>query len=505
MSDYYDSKGIRHVTQALAEDANEEYLREERRAREGLVEASKAQEKALQEMASLAALQRMDDRQHREEVERTQQAQLAIINAEAQAAAKARDYERDVIFLKESDDITKLERYLAMVKQGVASLYHPPRLPKECGADGALSLKIKKLAALPKKHCLSALPDEAHKLQSELTTIETELYALGAAQKGSTMGFLGTLGVVLALFGLCATLYDTYAATNGDRELPLTLAALGIGVGLVIIAIIRNQKKALKLRACQEQAASLEQRREKLTKELQVLLDQAWKEQGRDFSEAEAAHNRILTETLDQWQSSVARELLGSFFAQGLWIGDGRFAERLKAELTTIQKPFPTSCRTDVNNLGVDHIVAIYETFIDAVAREISVCSSLGKDDVDKLKRQEVSRVKALGILRHGPTTLANELPVPPLAPTEVVSTQSNAPTATYAVILVYVPNQCKKSTSFAVRQLDPSFGHSGAEAVVEGLPKTVLEGVTRAEADAAKHMLTEAGASVRLDMFTPL
>ena len=102
--------------------------------------------------------------------------------------------------------------------------------------------------------------------------------------------------------------------------------------------------------------------------------------------------------------------LLQSFFDQGLWIEDYRFTEQLKVELARIQKPFPTSCRTDVNNLKSDQITLAYQAFTDSVADLISECSAIGKDSDDKLNRKVKLCPLVLDILRSGPVTLEHEI-----------------------------------------------------------------------------------------------
>lgn len=50
-----------------------------------------------------------------------------------------------------------------------------------------------------------------------------------------------------------------------------------------------------------------------------------------------------------------------------------------------------------------------------------------------------------------------------------------------------------------AVREIDPNLGLAEAKALVDGAPKTIKEGVNKAEADAAKATLEAAGATVEL------
>ena len=67
----------------------------------------------------------------------------------------------------------------------------------------------------------------------------------------------------------------------------------------------------------------------------------------------------------------------------------------------------------------------------------------------------------------------------------------------TFDVILVSAPADKKISVIKAVREVKAGLGLAEAKALVEGAPKPVLEGANKADADAAKKKLEEAGAKV--------
>jgi len=69
----------------------------------------------------------------------------------------------------------------------------------------------------------------------------------------------------------------------------------------------------------------------------------------------------------------------------------------------------------------------------------------------------------------------------------------------TFDVILVSVPADKKIATIKAVREVKAGLGLAEAKALVEGAPKPVLEGANKADADAAKKKLEEAGAKVEV------
>jgi large subunit ribosomal protein L7/L12 len=66
-----------------------------------------------------------------------------------------------------------------------------------------------------------------------------------------------------------------------------------------------------------------------------------------------------------------------------------------------------------------------------------------------------------------------------------------------FDVILESVPADKKIAVIKAVREVKAGLGLAEAKALVEGAPKPVLEGANKADTDAAKKKLEEAGAKV--------
>jgi large subunit ribosomal protein L7/L12 len=69
----------------------------------------------------------------------------------------------------------------------------------------------------------------------------------------------------------------------------------------------------------------------------------------------------------------------------------------------------------------------------------------------------------------------------------------------TFDVILSSVPADKKIAVIKAVREVKAGLGLAEAKALVEGAPKPVLEGANKADTDAAKKKLEEAGAKVEV------
>jgi large subunit ribosomal protein L7/L12 len=69
----------------------------------------------------------------------------------------------------------------------------------------------------------------------------------------------------------------------------------------------------------------------------------------------------------------------------------------------------------------------------------------------------------------------------------------------TFDVILAAVPADKKIAVIKAVREVKAGLGLAEAKALVEGAPKPVLEGANKADSDAAKKKLEEAGGKVEV------
>ena len=69
----------------------------------------------------------------------------------------------------------------------------------------------------------------------------------------------------------------------------------------------------------------------------------------------------------------------------------------------------------------------------------------------------------------------------------------------TFDVILISVPADKKISVIKAVSEVKAGLGLAEAKALVAGAPKPVLEGAPKADTDAAKKKLEEAGAKVEV------
>jgi len=101
---------------------------------------------------------------------------------------------------------------------------------------------------------------------------------------------------------------------------------------------------------------------------------------------------------------------------------------------------------------------------------------------------------KAWGVTAAAPVAVA----APGAAAGAAAAPAAEAKTS-FDVILVSAPADKKIAAIKAVREVKAGLGLADAKALVEGAPKPVLEGANKADADAARKKLEDAGAKVEI------
>jgi large subunit ribosomal protein L7/L12 len=116
---------------------------------------------------------------------------------------------------------------------------------------------------------------------------------------------------------------------------------------------------------------------------------------------------------------------------------------------------------------------------------------------VDELSSATVMEIAALV------KELETKWGVSAAAPVAVAAAAGAAPAVvakdTFDVILVSLAADKKIAVIKAVREVKAGLGLAEAKALVESAPKPILEGVNKAESDAAKKKLEEAGGKVEV------
>ena len=121
-----------------------------------------------------------------------------------------------------------------------------------------------------------------------------------------------------------------------------------------------------------------------------------------------------------------------------------------------------------------------------------SIVEQLGKltviEAADLVKQLET----AWGVTAAAPVAVAAPGAAATAAPVAEAKTS-------FDVILISAPADKKIAAIKAVREVKAGLGLADAKALVEGAPKPVLEGANKADADAAKKKLEDAGAKVEI------
>ena len=127
--------------------------------------------------------------------------------------------------------------------------------------------------------------------------------------------------------------------------------------------------------------------------------------------------------------------------------------------------------------------------------------------DIASLVEQlgKLTVIEAADLVKQLETTwgVTAAAPAAAAAPAGAAGGAAAAPAAeaktSFDVILVSVPADKKIAAIKAVREVKAGLGLADAKALVEGAPKPVLEGANKADSDAAKKKLEEAGAKVEI------
>jgi hypothetical protein len=301
-----------------------------------------------------------------------------------------------VLFLKESDDATKFETYLEMVCRNLLGLYIAPALPEKCQSYGQLTREINALQTPRVKYTNLLLPEDAVKLQTALDETKNRQYGLQRAKSDLRFGTfckysLGFFAIAM-LFLMGQGQYDENGHSNDRGGLFLVFYFMsGLIPTLRIIWLMWSHSKIeTQIKDLQPEIEDLEQRLKAFTEEaesVQVKNDCEWR--------------KSLPEKVNLWQSIAFDALIKDYFDQGLWIKSGGFTPRLKAALTAVQKPFPTSCRVDVNKLQPNQITSAYQTFTELVATRMRTM------DIMPGRNASARKAELLEALRSGPSAQA--------------------------------------------------------------------------------------------------
>jgi hypothetical protein len=349
---------------------------------------------------------------------KAEQAYLMELKAQGRKAQKHRDWERQVLFLKESDEATRLDTFFEMLLtrldlptagmepedfpewakehgETLSFLYHEPDLPEKCDASGALTKDIRRLASSLMQPAGSMTPPEVTPpLRSESEEVPAEMAKLRSARNWLEGWFVAYLCISICFFSLLViSCLDLFGWVQGDQpsqaesgpavaaKIIEALIFAGGAFGTLSVAILLGGRRKRKEAEFQKRQGELQERKTKRWQEADRAQTEASQSYQLAFSAAGKSSERLLhdlIEAVENWRSAVRLALVKDFFEQGLWIHD-RFAERLKPLLAEIQRPFPTSCRAEISNLRDDQIESAFRVLTAVIASAIAVKLDLSK------------------------------------------------------------------------------------------------------------------------------
>jgi hypothetical protein len=350
--------------------------------------------------------------------EKAEQARLAKWKALGRRSQKHRDWERQVLLLEKADEATRLETlFKILVKRldlpaagmkaedfpewqaehadAFSFLYREPELPKKCGPSGALTKEIRRLTtSLVQSTATLPPPDVTKHLRSQTEEVPLEIAKLSSARNWLQRWFIAYSSISVCFFTLlivcCLDLAGLIHLGGPHPPQPGTavgattfdaLILAGGALGTLAVATLLGLRWKRKEAEFQHRQCELQERWAKLGGEvdrLQAEVDQRYQ---LAISEANKARELLLPDlvrAVEKWRSTVRIELVRSFFEQGLWISD-RFAERLKALLAEIQRPFPASCRVEIDCLRDDQIEEAFGVLTAVIASTIAAKVDLGR------------------------------------------------------------------------------------------------------------------------------
>jgi hypothetical protein len=348
---------------------------------------------------------------------KAEQAFLVELKAQGRKAQKHRDWERQVLFLKESDEDTRLDTLFEILlkrldlptagmetedfpewekehREALSFLYQEPDLPEPCGPSGALTKDIRRLTSLLVQPAVNLTPPGVvPHARSEIGEVPVETARLRSARNWLVGWFVAYLYISVCFFtllGICCL--DLLGLTHLDQP-PLSgpghavsatifkaLIFAGGAFGTLFVAILlgrRWKRKEAELQVCQRE---LQERNSLLGLEADQMEPESCLSYELATAETGKARQRLLhdlIEAVQKWRAVVRKELVRNFFEQGLWIND-MFAECLRALLAEIQRPFPASCRVEINCLRDDQIKSAFTVLTAVIASSIAAKVDLG-------------------------------------------------------------------------------------------------------------------------------
>ena len=412
--DCHDSTASKHAKKRDAGSASNQYFQEKRKGLELQSQRLRAAELAARQ----AEMPRLEQEKAEQAHLKSEQAFLLELKAQGRRAQKHRDWERLVLFLKESDEAARLDTFFEILikrldlptagmetedfpewskehDEALSFIYLEPDLPEKCGPSGALTEDIRRLTSSLLKSAVNLTPPGVTRyLRPEIEEVPAVITKLSLARRWlrgwfaaylsiSVCFFILLVACCLELFGVSQLDQPYRSGSNPAIATMITKALIlaGGAFGTLFVTIIlglRRMRKEAEFQTCHREH---QVRKTNVAREVARLQAEASQAYEHTISEAVNTRWRLsreLAEAVRQWRSTVRVELVKDFFEQGLWINAG-FKERLKALLAEIQRPFPTSCRVEIKELHDDQVESAFRVLTAVVASKIADKVDLGR------------------------------------------------------------------------------------------------------------------------------
>jgi large subunit ribosomal protein L7/L12 len=457
MSDYYDSKGIRHTSQTGAEMANERYLREERRARDKTEEFQRQQAELQAEQVRLAERQRLDQMIHNARVE-------AQLEEQAREEAIHREYTRDIQWLERSDAKGKFEFVAGKVRGEFVDSMARRVFDAFVGAETANSTEKAVLDSTFRD--LAEANDKWTQADITLKALEGELEKANKLVKGSNAGCVGFGCLPFAIIFVWGTQMALQKGILPTKD--WIGICIFLGCCLVVVFVVWTVLELIQKKRGNTQKLAIEPKI------------------GPAREKAEKAHRVRQKALLDAklpfaaW-SSAGSHSINELVEHSFKSGD---AQTFLVELVTAaQSQYPPLCRVDT--VGID----------PAIVQEVSApLQQTVKKEALELHMNRSSVLKRLGASSNHEKLLAElselsgaRLAGPPIQPDP------------NTLVLTNCPPEKKIAIIKIVRELKSGLGLAEAKNLVENLPATLLENSTSSEIEKVRRLLEAEGAGIEV------
>ena len=284
---------------------------------------------------------------------KAEQACLLELKAQGRKAQKHRDWERQVLFLKESDEGTRLDTFFEILLtrldlptagmepedfpewvkdhgEALSFIYTEPDLPEKCDTSGPLTKEIRRLtSSLMRPAVAMAPPEVTQHLRSESEEVPADIAKLSSARIWLECWFVAYLSISVCFFTLlvisCLDLFglfplDQPPQSESDPAVAATIIealVLAVGAfGTLAVAILLGLRWRRKEAELQKRQSELQERKTKLRQEADRVQAEACQSYKLGISAASKASERLLqelVEAVEKWRSTVRLELVKDF------------------------------------------------------------------------------------------------------------------------------------------------------------------------------------------------